>query len=359
MQAKRFIPELTRFVMREALPVRTALPARGGFFYDTLLPMPDRIGNASQRPIRFSFACPLCRGPLQRSATATYTCPRDDQHYSCVDGIWRFLPPSLTAEYRPFIAVYETVRRAEGWEHADPAYYQALPFTYGRQRFQEVWRIRVGSYRKLMAAVVNPLAARLGRTLQVLDLGAGTGWLSYRLAQAGHESAAVDVVTNDWDGLGAWKKFAPHPLFVPVQAAFDHAPFPDGEADLVIYNGAIHYARDYSTTLREALRLLRPDGQVVIMDSPFYRSDRSGEQMVREKEVEFAQAYGVDIRSLPAENYLTSDRLAELGEQLGIRWHLIRPFRGLRWTIGWWRHRLRGRREPARFPLIVGQPDAG
>jgi SAM-dependent methyltransferase len=283
---------------------------------------------------------------------------RDCQQYARQDGIWRFLPPALAGEYQSFIETYEKVRRAEGWEHADDAYYRSLPYTYGRQRFQEVWRIRVGSYQSLMTRIVKPLAARAGRPLHVLDLGAGTGWLSYRLALAGHASAAVDLLTNDWDGLGAWKRFADVPLYVPVQAAFDQLPFADGVADLAIFNGAIHYARDYARTLREALRLLRPWGQLVIMDSPFYGRGHSGAQMVREKEASFAQDYGVDITTLPAENFVTPGRLEELGRQLGITWRLVRPFRGWRWTIHWWRHRLRGGREPARFPLIIGQPGA-
>jgi SAM-dependent methyltransferase len=316
--------------------------------------MHGRIGNGPPDPLAFSFVCPLCRGPLQESGAA-YRCSRDEQSYPCLDGIWRFLPPPLAGAYAPFVATYELVRRAEGWQQAGPDYYRSLPFTYGRQLSPEIWRIRAGSYRVLMDRVVSRLAARLGRPLQILDLGAGTGWLSYRLAQAGHHSAAVDLLTNDWDGLGAWRNFADHPLFVPVQAAFDHLPFPDGAVDMAIFNGSIHYARDYSGPLGEALRALRPGGQVVIMDSPFYGAAASGVQMVSEKEEAFGRDYGVDITALPAEDFLTPARLDQLGEQLQMTWRLLRPYRGLRWTMRWWRHRLRGRREAARFPLIVGQ----
>ena len=52
-------------------------------------------------------------------------------------------------------------------------------------------------------------------------------------------------------------------------------------------------------------------------------------------EATFARAYGVDITGLPAENFLTPGRLAELDQQLGIAWSLIRPFRGWRWTVRW------------------------
>lgn len=316
--------------------------------------MRDDQANVSPDLLAFSFVCPLCRGPLHETGALSYDCAQDGHTYPCVDGIWRFLPPPLAGAYLPFVASYETVRRAEGWQQAGPEHYRSLPFSYGRQLSPEIWRIRAGSYRALLRLVVSPLAARRARPLQLLDLGAGTGWLSYRLAQAGHHSAAVDLLTNDWDGLGAWRHFADRPLFVPVQAAFDHLPFPDATADVAVFNGAIHYARDYGSTLREALRVLRPGGRLVIMDSPFYSREDAGAQMVREKEEAFAHSFGVDITTLPAENFLTPARLDQLAGQLGIRWRLIRPWRGLRWSARWWRNRLRGRREPARFPLIVG-----
>lgn len=304
----------------------------------------------------FGFVCPLCRDPLQQTAATTYVCPRDKQRYHSVDGIWRFLPPPLAARYEHFITSYETIRLAEGWGSATATDYRALPFTYGSGPYRDVWRIRVGSYQALVARIVTPLAHTRQKPLRVLDLGAGTGWLSYRLAGMGHRSAAVDLIVNDWDGLGAWKYYAPSPPFLPVQAAFEHLPFTEASSDLVIFNGAIHYARDYTATLQEVCRLLRPGGQIVIMDSPFYRQDRSGMQMVQEKAAVFQETHGIDLDTLPAENYLTPRHLDRLSRELGIKWHLIRPFRGIRWTIRGWRHRLRRRRAPATFPLIVGAP---
>ena len=49
----------------------------------------------------------------------------------------------------------------------------------------------------------RPLPERTERALRILDLGAGNGWMSYRLALQGHLPIAVDLLTNDRDGLGA------------------------------------------------------------------------------------------------------------------------------------------------------------
>ena len=81
---------------------------------------------------------------------------------------------------------YESIRRAEGRGSDDPAYYRALPFEDLTDRFRSDWQIRATSFRALVRHVLEPAEARQRGPLRVLDLGAGSGWLSNRLAQRGH-----------------------------------------------------------------------------------------------------------------------------------------------------------------------------
>ncbi len=140
-----------------------------------------------------------------------------------------------------------------------------------------------------------------------------------------------------------------------MQAEFDRLPFTEHQADLIIFNASLHYSTHYEITLAEALRVLRPDGSLVILDSPVYRSAASGAQMVREREAAFTQAYGFPSNALPSENYLTLQRLNDLSAQLHLRWRIIRPFYGWRWLWRPIKARLLRRREPAHFAVIVGQ----
>jgi SAM-dependent methyltransferase len=184
-------------------------------------------------------------------------------------------------------------------------------------------------------------------------VGAGNGWLSGRLALRGHQVAGVDLQTGKLDGLGAWVHYdAP---FTPVQAEFDRLPFAPGQADLLIFNASFHYSTGYEATLAEALRVLRPEGCLAIVDSPIYHDASSGTQMVRERESQFQRDYGFPSNAIPCENYLTYDRLDRLAADLGLRWELIKPFYGWRWALRPWRARLRGHREPAGFLVIVGK----
>ncbi len=301
----------------------------------------------------FVFACPVCQGRLVVAGEEERRCPTEGASYRRVGGIWRFMPPERLACFERFIEEYETVRRSEGRHSEDSACYRSLPFQDLTGRQTDNWRIRAKSFQVLLERCVRPLEARLDRPLRVLDLGAGNGWLSYHLARRGHHVAAVDLLTNDFDGLGAHVHY--DASFTPVQAEFDRLPFEDEQADLAVFNASLHYATDYAGVLAEALRVLRPDGCMAIVDSPVYHDASSGARMVREREAQFRREYGFASNSIPSENYLTYDRLEGLGKELGLRWERIEPFYGWRWALRPWRARLRGHREPARFMVILGR----
>jgi SAM-dependent methyltransferase len=214
------------------------------------------------------------------------------------------------------------------------------------------WRIRAIGFDTFVAQVLVPLE-QSKVPQRILDLGAGNSWLSNRLAQRGHAVWAVDLATNDFDGLGAYRKY--DTVFTPVQAEFDRLPFPDAAVDLLIFNASLHYSVELRATLAEALRVLAPAGSLVILDSPVYQDAASGAQMVRERESQFQERFGFPSNALPSENYLTYGRLNELAAALHLRWQILTPFYDLRWTLKPLVARLLGRREPAKFHLIVGK----
>jgi SAM-dependent methyltransferase len=299
------------------------------------------------------FVCPRCRTPLERSAPDRVTCPQDALEFWKVDGVWCFLLPESEAHYSRFIADYETVRRSEGRGSTSANYYRALPFKDLNGQHKSDWRIRARSFNVLVKNVLTRLQDPLGRALRVLDLGAGNGWLSNRLASQGDRVIAVDLLVNEQDGLGAWKHY--EHSFTPVQAEFNHLPVMDRFADAVIFNASFHYSENYAQTLREALRVLSPKGLIVIMDSPVYRRSTSGEKMVKEREEQFQQKYGLASDNLQSENYLTYTRLKDLASELDLSWKFITPFYGIRWIFRPLFAALLRRREPAKFHLIVGR----
>lgn len=293
----------------------------------------------------FTFACPICKTTMI-FADDKSMCPQDCTTYVSENGVWRCLFDERAEFYQAFINDYEKIRAAEGRNQHPATWYAQLPYISG----QADWRIRAKSYEMLYRQVIQRATKQ---KLKIADFGAGNCWLSNRLASAGHQVAAIDLLTNDWDGLGANKHY--DVSFAPIQAEFDHTPFTDGQFDIVIYNGAFHYSSDYAQTLREALRILKPDGVVIIMDTPVYHNKSSGQQMVKERENLFEIQYGTKSNHVPSENYLTYHRLEELREQVGLSWQIFTPYYGLKWTLKPLKAWLRGHREPAKFHVICGK----
>ena len=277
---------------------------------------------------------------------------QDGAKYACVDGIWRFISAERQVYFSVFMDEYQRVRQGEGRTRRDPQYYRNLPFSDSSGEMTEAWRIRAVSFKAFIREVLAPLEHGNGEPLKCLDLGAGSGWLSNQLALRGHKACAVDLIMNDWDGLGVYVNYSSS--FLPVQAEFDNLPLSDHQCDLVLFNSSFHYSVDFQTSLKEAVRVAKPQGKIIIIDTPVYHSPQSGRIMVMEREEQFFQRYGFRSNTLPSENFLTHSRINELSETLGIEWRYIKPYYGIRWAVKPWLYRISGKREPAAFYVLIG-----
>lgn len=289
--------------------------------------------------------CPRCKGELTVAAPNQLRCEKDALTFHQIDGIWRFLLPERESHYAGFIKNYETIRRLEGRFSADAAYYRNLPFKDLSGRFSADWKIRAASFRVLQKLLPTHST--------VLDVGAGNGWLSNRLALDGHDVCAVDLLINSEDGLGAWQNY--ETKFTLVQTEFTQLPFPDCSVEVVVFNASLHYAESFERTLFESLRILKSNGRLVVMDSPVYSDAQSGRKMLEERKAHFLKKYGFASDDIQSEGFLTYDRVRELGETLGIFWRHVVPFYGFRWVLRPLWVKLRRQREPAQFGLWLGR----
>jgi SAM-dependent methyltransferase len=288
-----------------------------------------------------------------RIGSGTHVCPGCAATTQCRNSIWCALSPARINHFRKFIAEYEFIRAAEGRGSTQPEYYLSLPFKDISGGNSDQWRIRARTFRTIKQRILAPLAEFKKRPLRILDLGAGNGWMSYRLALQGHLPIAVDLLTNDRDGLGAaiHYKTAVEPLFPRVQAELDRLPFPSSVFDIVIFNASFHYSVNYERTLAEAVRCTCPGGRVVIADTPWYAEEESGRRMVEEKHARFLETYGFASDSIASLEYLTPARLQRLGNAFDLEWSYISPFYGIRWALRPLRAKLAGHRPPSQFRI--------
>jgi SAM-dependent methyltransferase len=260
-----------------------------------------------------------------------------------------------TARQR-FLENYRRIRHAEGRGSNESAYYRALPFEDLSKRSAAMWRMRAKTYRYFEKHILAPLERRTARPLDILDLGSGNCWLSYRLTLRKHRPVALDIFHDELDGLLAARRY-PIP-FPVVEAEFDKLPFAPGSADLAIFNASFHYSTDYVRTLSELRPCLRPNSSVVILDSPLYEKQEDGQRMVEERHAEFLKRYGFRSDAVPSIEFLDSTTLSSLSGALGIRWKVFRPWYGWQWHTRRYKAWLRGRRTPSRFWIFEGRFEA-
>jgi SAM-dependent methyltransferase len=304
------------------------------------------ISSVPAASTAWQFACPACHAPLE-SGGSRLTCRTCGAVYESRDGILSLLAPARREYYSQFLRDYTHIRLAEGRGAQPASYFLGLPECDPSHPMAWQWRIRrctVKAFRRSVA---------LAPASKVLDLGAGCGWFSHHLAYAGHYPCAVDVTVDEQDGLGAARHYAPE--WPRVQAEFDGLPFPDGSVDVVVYNASLHYSTNYAATLREALRVLRPGGRIVVLETPIYQRAESGARMAAERHRQFEKRYGTRSDSVPSIEYLTWEMLGNLGEELSLRWSVVRPWYGVKWALRPWIARLKRKREPSRFAILIAQ----
>ena len=265
-------------------------------------------------------------------------------------GILRFMTADRIAKGEPFQRQYQIVRERDGYRTGTPEYYRMLPIVPRGDPRAEEWRIRRESYAHLQQHV---LPAVWQEPIRILDLGAWNGWLSHRLAAFGHQVVAVDLLDDELDGLGACRHYPV--TVIPVQADFDALPLQPAQFDVVVLNGALHYAPDPAATLRSGTRALAKGGTLVVMDSPMFRRERDGQAMVERQLRAIAMRHNLPDVVRPGVGFLTYDALDRVARELGLSSTFI-PSKG---PAAWrWRRRaswLRLRRAPAAFGVWMAR----
>jgi SAM-dependent methyltransferase len=308
--------------------------------------------------------CPECSatlGTISSSALSLHgepvCCPKCSTEFQQERCIWNALPARRRKYFERFMREYEAVRTSEGRGSDDPTFYLALPHKDQSRLHRWQWRIRSRSYRYMERYILPELERRQNRSLVLLDLGAGNGWLSYRLTLRGHLSVAVDLLTNAFDGLGAASHYlAVLPtLFPRFQAEVDRLPFADAQFDCAFFNASFHYSENYGRTLAETIRCLRPHGTIVIADSPWYSEEEFGQRMLQERQKDFQERFSFPSDGLSSCEYLTDERLAALEAKFEIDWKVHQPWYGLRWAVRPWMAKWKHKREPAQFRIYTAE----
>jgi 2-polyprenyl-3-methyl-5-hydroxy-6-metoxy-1,4-benzoquinol methylase len=150
-----------------------------------------------------------------------------------------------------------------------------------------------------------------GRELRVLDLAAGTGWLSAYLSRF-DEIATIDALDSSRSNLevmlpgvvgrmgGVVSKIHPiRALFAPLLVA-------DGSYDLIVASSALHHAPRMADVLEECHRVIKPNGAMVLLNETPLETARYLYKMAR-------VGLGITVQSIRGNYVAWSPSIASSG----------------------------------------------
>ncbi len=216
------------------------------------------------------LCCPKCLGNLELDEDGSLTCRTDSSHrFPVVDGIPRFV---RREEISPEDAewVFEYDEKAEEYDE-------------GMRRQAEQMGIDL---REEFHGILSRVPLR--DSFRVLDVSTGTGAAIFRIGEV-YPDASCEFVGVDLS-IGmlrvAQRKFVNAKMKVPIfHSQVVRLPFKNESFDVVTHFGGINTLRDIPAALKEWVRALKPEGQLIVFDegvSPALRKTRRGADIIKE-----------------------------------------------------------------------------
>jgi len=199
------------------------------------------------------------------------------QHLSIKNGVY-----CLSSIQDEFEQAYIAVREKEGRVLHDDEVLSLphLPIQHPRRK---EWLKRNFTLRKVL-----PFIKKLGPH-RIMDLGCGNGWFTNCLAQETHASV-TGVDMNMTELKQATRLFERKNCHFVYGDIFSDQ-WPEHYFDTITLNACVQYFPDLDQLISKLLELLRPNGTIHLLDSPFY--DISEVKLAKERTAVYYQQQGI------------------------------------------------------------------
>jgi SAM-dependent methyltransferase len=251
--------------------------------------------------------CPICRATLDPSA---WNCAQGHA-FDEVGGVRRLLAPDLAQR----LVALEAAFRAAGRGAGRAEDYAKLPFgplAEAGPGLRLEWRLR----RYDLEVVRRLMAGRSGQ--RVLDVGAWNGWLSHRLAEAGHAVTAVDYFADADNGLGA-RRFYPT-RWRAIQMDLRDLSLLDEQFDVVILNRCLAFFTDPAAYVEAARARVAAGGLLLATGLQIFDAPEAKARQVADERRRFQARHAQELFLFPTRGYLDGADEARL-RTAGLRLH--------------------------------------
>ena len=150
-----------------------------------------------------------------------------------------------------------------------------LPDVYPGDDHYKEWKIRSASCKKLL----RYLRAKQ-KPLSILEVGCGNGWFARQLTSLmSAQVVGIDICSVE---LKQAQTVFGHVANLEFrQTTLDHLLCSADRFDIIVFAASIQYFPSLDRILAKAMNLLRPKGEIHLLDTHFYTEDTLGEAKKR------------------------------------------------------------------------------
>ena len=176
-----------------------------------------------------------------------------------------------------FEQVYIRLRQKEGRILSDDDV-SKLPFIYTSHPHYKEWVIRKNACRALLSYIKHN-----DSFLNILEVGCGNGWLAAQIAK-GVDADVTGIDINTVELEQAKRVFYRLPGLSFLKTSLESDALKDKKFDLIIFAASIQYFSSLKQIINIAVEHLTLQGEVHIMDSPFYQQQELAAARQRTRE---------------------------------------------------------------------------
>ena len=143
---------------------------------------------------------------------------------------------------------------------------KSLPYLSKNNKLFKEWLLRQKSANRF----INYLKEKKSPQ-NILDIGCGNGWFSNSLAMVSQHHKVYGLDVNPIELEQAARVFKRGNLSFIYADIFEALPFFKNKYDIITLNASIQYFGDIENLLKTLKSFLKPNGEIHILDSPFYK----------------------------------------------------------------------------------------
>lgn len=160
--------------------------------------------------------------------------------------------------------LYFEVRNKEGRIITDDLL-RLLPYVPQDNPYKSEWNLRTKNYEKFTAHLKSK-----NKSLNILDIGCGNGWMTNRLNKEGYKITGLDL--NMAELLQAEKVFGESDTLQWVYADVMTDELPSDKYDIILFSASCQYFEDVQQLTDKVKAYLHTGGEIHFTDSIFYKN---------------------------------------------------------------------------------------